>query len=86
MTEHGVMFPKVPLLYSSDSNSAMIWAIAALMCRVEAIWKNVCAVELFTSKWHGWMLVYLTRFCFNRGSACQAPNDPFKFTYISTLD
>eukprot|EP00957_Ditylum_brightwellii_P084255 6406155-Ditylum_brightwellii.AAC.1 len=40
IVEHGVMFPKVPLFHSSDSNNAMIWAIAALMCRVEAIWKN----------------------------------------------
>eukprot|EP00957_Ditylum_brightwellii_P182905 13932333-Ditylum_brightwellii.AAC.1 len=26
--------------YDHDSNIAMIWAIVALMCRVEAIWKN----------------------------------------------
>ena len=32
------------------------------------------------------MLVYLTKFCFYDGNRCQASNDPFKLTYISTIE
>ena len=31
-----------------------------------------------TSQWHGWMLLYLTKHCFNEGNRRQAKNDPFK--------
>jgi hypothetical protein len=85
MTSHGVVFPKVPMLTSNDIDTSLIWTVAALLCRVEPLWKIVCQVELRTSNWHGWMLVYLTKHCFNQGSRKQSRNDPFKMKFMNTI-
>ena len=85
MTKFGVIFPKIPTLNSSEYNTINIWTVAAIMCRVEVIWRSVCAVELYTSKWHGWLLVFLTKKCFNEGSLRQTKNDPFQYTFISDI-
>ena len=64
-----------------------IWTLATILSRVEPLWEIVCNVPLSTSEWHGWLLVYLTRNCFNL--ACQnrqGKNDPFRYKYISTVE
>jgi hypothetical protein len=62
------IFSKVPFMISNDTNTSLIWTIAELICRVKKLWKIVTQAELRTSKWHGWMLTYMTKHCFNEGN------------------
>ena len=65
MTTYGVIFPKVPNFCCNVVDTRNIWTLAALLCRIETLWKVTTEVSLYTKKWHGWMLVYLTKQCFN---------------------
>ena len=85
MNSHGVIFSKVPSFKSKDTDTRVVWTVAVLMCRVETLWQIISRVELHTSRWHGWMLVYLTKQCFNNVSKRQKKNDPYKYQYISTV-
>ena len=86
MSKFGVIFPKVPMFNTSDSNSMLTWMISVLLVRVERLWKAVCGMHLRTSKCHGWLLVYLHKHCFAIGRSYQNKNDPFKYQYVSEID
>lgn len=82
MTKEGTMFPTIPQLRSQRTNTKTIWTLATVISRVEALWRNIEKVPLITSRWHGWMLSYLTAKCFNQGGRKQAHTDPFKINKI----
>ena len=86
MTSHGVTFPKLPKFVNYSIDTRLIWTVAALLSRVEALWQVITKVEMKTSQWHGWMLVYLTKHCFNEGMRRQCRADPFKLKFIDTID
>jgi len=86
-TNYGIIFPKTPNFHSNEVDTRYIWTLATMLIRVESLWQSVCKVPFFTSQWHGWMLVYLTKNCFNYASIHrQAKNDPFKLRYISSAE
>ena len=85
MTRHGVIFPKVMYLLSNYSDTSLICTIAALISRVESLWKDIADhFELETSNGRGWMLVYLTNHCFDKGRRRQAQTYPFKIKNINS--
>lgn len=85
MTLHGVIFPKLPKFANNNIDTRLIWTVATLLSRVEALWQIVTKVDMKTSQWHGWMLVYLTKHCFNEGGRRQSRVDPFKLSFINTI-
>ena len=86
MTTHRVIFPKVPNFKSTNTNTQLIWTISGLISRVESLWQVIDKVELKTSQWYGWLMVYLTKQCFDRGGRRQNGKDPFKYKFISTVE
>ena len=86
MTSHGVICPKVPNLYSSKTNTQLSWTICGLISRVELLWKLVEKVDLKTSLWHGWFMVYLNKHCFDKGGRRQGQKDPFKYQFVSPVE
>ena len=55
------MFATIPqrIPYGNIVDTKMIWKIPALLISVETLWKLTEEVELRTSNWYGWLLVYL---------------------------
>ena len=87
MTRHGVKMAEIPIFNSSEVYTGLNWIVAVLMSRVETLWHEIATnIELHTSQWHGWMLVYLTRICFNEGNRRQSPSDPFKQSYMLNIE
>ena len=87
MTEYGVRFAKLPVLTNRNHDTRLIWIVAALLSRIEILWRLISnKVVLRTSNWHGWLLVYLYKHCFNESSRRQAKSDPFKIGYIRSID
>jgi hypothetical protein len=79
MSDYGVRFSKVPILQHHHHNTRLIWKVGVLLSRVESLWRLVSNYyEFRTLKWHGWMLAYLFKNCFNVGNRRQSPADPFK--------
>eukprot|EP00957_Ditylum_brightwellii_P093204 7096894-Ditylum_brightwellii.AAC.1 len=68
MTSHGAYFEAVPPVKSSGSKSAksiLIWSLFCMLTRVEKVWQLLEKVDMRTSDWHGWVLVYLAKNYFN---------------------
>ena len=88
MTRFGVAFRKVPNFTPDKAGyTGTVWIIAALISRIESLWSIIGSLEEYrTSMWYGWMLVYLKKHCFSESKRRQAPNDPFKLLYISSVD
>jgi hypothetical protein len=87
MSDYGVRFAKVPILQNRNISTKLTWTVAALLSRVEILWRLISnKIELRTSNWHGWLLVYLFKHCFNESSRRQAKGDPFKIGYIRSID
>ena len=61
MTSFGVVFSKCSRFNSRYKEKRLLWCISAMLTRVEILWKLVTKVNFRTSKWHGWLLVYLTK-------------------------
>ena len=87
MTCHGVIMAQIPPLNSTAVYTGLNWIVSVLMTRVETLWHEIATnIELHTSQWHGWMLVYLTSNLFNEGNRRQGQNDPFKQCHMSNIE
>ena len=79
MSDDGVRFTKVPIFQSRHHNTRLIWKVSVLVSIVESLWRMISDYYEFRSlNWHGWMLAYLYKNCFNKGNCRQSPADPFK--------
>jgi hypothetical protein len=92
MNGYGARFPCVPTFKSRrnsgvEHDDAMFcWTISALLTRLESLWNITANCELYTSKWHGWMLVKLTKECFKGVlQKKQDSRDPFKYVKVSSI-
>ena len=77
----GAPFPEVPDISSSNYNISMLWAVTALMSRLESLWFTIMNIEEFyQSEWYGWVLTYVSKNCFPQFNRRHEPKDPFKVT------
>eukprot|EP00957_Ditylum_brightwellii_P210142 15364604-Ditylum_brightwellii.AAC.1 len=75
MTSHGAYFEAVPSVKSSGSESA----------KVEKVWQLFEKVDMRAADGHGWILVYLTKNCFNQGRRRQMKGGIFKYVLIKNV-
>ena len=64
--KYGCDFP--PLCIYNRSNkidTRLIFCLSAMLTRVRELWSLTTKVPMRTSKWHGWMLTYLSDKCFS---------------------
>ena len=68
------------------SNTSMLWIVSALLTRTESLWQAIVKIKgLRQSRWHGWMLTWLTKKNFkNLATRNAMKNDPFKFSFIKS--
>ena len=59
--------------------------MSALLLSSQTFWSAIESTPLFVWKWHGWMLVYLTKRCINRTSTKQNKVDVFKSVQMNTI-
>ena len=62
--DHGAIPYMIPLFSSSNKNTFMLWMLCGMLTRIEEIWKLTSNTKLYQSKWHGWVLTYLSSKCF----------------------
>ena len=56
------------------------------MTQVKECWNQTTKIDMYTSKWHGWLLIYLSKKSLSGYSLSRAPNSPYKYTYIYSVD
>ena len=45
------------------SGSKMLWVVSTPLLNTETLWRAICSIQMRTSAWHGYLLVYLTKEC-----------------------
>ena len=52
MSKFGVIFPKVPMLNTTECHSMLTLTTSVLLVRVEKLWRAVCGMHLHIFKCH----------------------------------
>ena len=61
---YGAWFPAIPSFQSDDRDSRILWILSGMIVCVKELWFLTDKVNMHVSKWHGWLLAYLTKVCF----------------------
>ena len=56
-----------------------------MLLRVKEIWYNVTKTPLYTSKWHGWLLSFLSRKCLYNYNFRGTNGNPFSSKYVTSV-
>ena len=86
MTKWGAIFPLIPKFKSKNTNTRTLWLVSSIIIGIQEEWNFVRDGQMKKSDWRGWLLVYLTKFCFTSSTKRQGNGDVFSFKYISTVD
>ena len=81
---YGMYFPTLPQFQSKSEDTSTLWIISALLTRIEPLWQRVSKFELRQSNWKGWMLMWLSKKCFNSTRRSEK-TDPFQMKFVSTI-
>ena len=88
---HGCRLIPVPFLRARRNDNIplskveLAWTLSALLLSSQTFWTAIGSTPLFMWKWHGWMLVYLTKRCIYRVSTKQSKVDVFKSVQMNTI-
>lgn len=77
------MFP-----YSSPSatDSRVMWLLSGMLVCVKELWIITDKCDIYVSKWHGWLMAYLTKKCFPGVNITQDRYNPIKSKYVTTVE
>ena len=83
-TCHGNYVSTIPTLQCRDRevDLKVTWIVLALVTRIKELWFLTEACPLHESRWHGWILAYAGKHCFNHRSGFDKRN-PFKVSQVS---
>jgi hypothetical protein len=56
----GVTFSTIPYIRSNTQDTSFVWILAGLLTRVQKVWSIIYKCEMRQSRWHGWMLAWLS--------------------------
>ena len=66
--------------------SINIWKIITLLSSIQDLWDVVNTVEFRRSKWHGWLLTYISNTCFPSIHRRSSRKNPYSFQQISSIE
>ena len=70
----------------NEQDMSCTWMLLTIIAIVDQQWQILGNVELTSSDWISWTMVYLWKNCVNNASIFQAKKDPFKYQYILSTD
>lgn len=58
---YGSRFPDIPMFTYTKTDTMILWLLSGMMLCVKELWFLTSKCEIHVSKWHGWLLEYLTK-------------------------
>ena len=83
--KYGAVMTVIPAYRSKGLDTRLLWIISAVLTQLKELWEETCAIPMCTSKWHGWLLTYLTKHCFDSIALPRTRSTPYKSKFISTI-
>ena len=62
--KYGARFPDIPPLSCKNTDTRVLWLLSGMLVCVKELLIITERCEIHDSRWHGWLLTYLTRKCF----------------------
>ena len=82
---YGAWFPAIPSYQCNDRDSRVVWILSGMIVCVKELWFLTNQVDIHVSKWHGWLLAYLTKVCFPEVIFRNDQSNPIKKKHVSTI-
>ena len=82
---YGAWFPSIPSYQCNDMDSRVVWILSGMIVCVKELWFLTNQVDIHVSKWHGWLLAYLTKVCFPEVIFQNDKSNPIKKKHVSTI-
>ena len=64
----------------------MAWMISGMITVVKELWYKTDKCEISDSKWHGWLMTFMTNRCFPSMKIKTDFNSPFKAKYLNSYE
>ena len=82
---YGARFPLIPSFVSTSTDTILIWMLSGMFVYVKELCRSIDTFEMVKSKWHGWLLTFLTRKCFPSVNIRPDRITPFKGKFVTNV-
>ena len=83
--KYGAIMNVISIYQNSWLDTWLIWITPAIITQVKELWEATRALTMRTSKWHGWLLTYLTKNCLDSFDLLRSKLTPYKNKFINTI-
>ena len=83
---YGARFPVVPAFRYADTDTRVLWVVSGILLCVKEMWNQTDKCVMDVSKWHGWLLSYLTKKCFPGIVVRPHKMNPMRSSYVSSVE
>ena len=85
MDNYGAHFSVIPQFTSTNTDTRILWTLCGMLVCVKELWTRTDQCEMVVSKWHGWVLAYLTRKCFPGVTIKSDVKNPICSKFVSSI-
>ena len=83
---YGARFSDIPQFSYPSTDTRVLWILSGMLVCVKELWISTDKCEIHVSKWHGWLMTYLTRKCFPSVKIVPERFTPIKNKFVTTVD
>lgn len=84
LDSYGARFPVLPQFTCKKMDTRVVWMLSVMITLVKELWSRTDKCDMVVSKWHGWMLAFLTGKCFPFSAIRNERMNPYKPSDIRT--
>ena len=85
MDGYGATFHVVPVFKTGEYDTRILWLLSGMLVCVKELWSLTDKCDMFYSKWHGWLLAYLSKICFPGETFKNDHVNPIKKNHVSSI-
>ena len=84
MDSYGARFPVIPQFSCGHTDTSILWILSGMIDLIKELWERTDKCEMVVTKWHGWLLTFLTKKCFPSITIKADTISPIKSKFVTT--
>ena len=85
MDSYGARFSVIPTFSLLTTETRIIWTLSGMLVCVKELWNRTDNCEIKVSRWHGWLLAYLSKKCFPGVRINSDTNNPIQSKFVLNI-
>ena len=78
--------PLIPMNRAGSIDTRLVFCLCSIVSRIKVVWSLTTKIPMRTSKWHGWLLTYLSPICFPEYRIQgYGRNNPYSKSHINNI-